>query len=37
MNRFATIERNTNETKIKIAVNLDGTGKSDINTGNRFF
>ncbi|MBA6155016.1 bifunctional histidinol-phosphatase/imidazoleglycerol-phosphate dehydratase HisB [Tenacibaculum sp. S7007] len=35
--RFATIERNTNETKIKIAVNLDGTGKSDINTGIAFF
>ena len=36
-NRFATIERNTNETKIKIAVNLDGTGKSDIDTGIAFF
>ncbi len=35
--RFATIERNTNETKIKIAVNLDGTGKSEIDTGIAFF
>lgn len=32
-----TIERNTNETAIKIALNLDGTGKSDIQTGIAFF
>jgi imidazoleglycerol-phosphate dehydratase / histidinol-phosphatase len=32
-----TITRNTNETKIKIELNLDGTGKSNINTGIAFF
>ena len=36
-NRSASIERNTNETKIKIELNLDGTGKSDISTGIHFF
>lgn len=36
-NRSASIERNTNETKIKIDLNLDGTGKSDISTGIHFF
>jgi imidazoleglycerol-phosphate dehydratase/histidinol-phosphatase len=35
--RTASIERNTNETKIKIDVNLDGTGKSTIDTGIAFF
>ncbi|WP_047788898.1 bifunctional histidinol-phosphatase/imidazoleglycerol-phosphate dehydratase HisB [Tenacibaculum mesophilum] len=35
--RSATIERNTNETQIKIDLNLDGTGKSTINTGIAFF
>ncbi len=35
--RTASIERNTNETKIKIAINLDGTGKSEIDTGIAFF
>ena len=35
--RTGQIERNTNETKIKIALNLDGTGKSDIDTGIAFF
>ncbi len=35
--RVATIERNTNETKIKIALNLDGTGNSKIQTGIAFF
>ena len=29
--------RNTNETKIKIDLNLDGTGQSNINTGIAFF
>lgn len=29
--------RNTNETKIRIALNLDGTGKTDIHTGLHFF
>ncbi|MDV3925662.1 bifunctional histidinol-phosphatase/imidazoleglycerol-phosphate dehydratase [Elizabethkingia anophelis] len=35
--RTASVERNTNETKIKINLNLDGTGKSDIQTGLGFF
>ena len=35
--RFGLIERNTNETKIKIELNLDGTGKSNIDTGIAFF
>lgn len=30
-------ERNTNETKIRIALNLDGQGKTDIQTGLHFF
>ena len=33
--RVATIERNT--TKIKLTINLDGTGKCNINTGIAFF
>jgi imidazoleglycerol-phosphate dehydratase/histidinol-phosphatase len=36
-NRSSEIIRNTNETKIKINLNLDGTGKSDIETGIPFF
>ncbi len=35
--RTGSIERNTNETKIKIDLNLDGTGESDIATGIAFF
>jgi len=35
--RSGTISRNTNETKIKITLNLDGTGKSKIDTGIAFF
>nr|WP_299033819.1 bifunctional histidinol-phosphatase/imidazoleglycerol-phosphate dehydratase HisB [uncultured Tenacibaculum sp.] len=35
--RSASIERNTNETQIKIEVNLDGTGKNTIDTGIAFF
>ncbi|NVK52146.1 MAG: bifunctional histidinol-phosphatase/imidazoleglycerol-phosphate dehydratase HisB [Flavobacteriaceae bacterium] len=35
--RTATVERNTNETQIKIDINLDGTGKSTIDTGIAFF
>ncbi|TRO66378.1 bifunctional histidinol-phosphatase/imidazoleglycerol-phosphate dehydratase HisB [Christiangramia sabulilitoris] len=35
--RTASIERKTNETDIKIELNLDGTGKSDISTGIDFF
>jgi len=36
-NRTSEIIRNTNETKIKIKLNLDGTGKSNIDTGIVFF
>jgi len=36
-NRSASIVRKTNETDIEITVNLDGTGKSNINTGIDFF
>ena len=35
--RTATIKRKTNETDILVFLNLDGTGKADINTGLRFF
>ncbi|MFQ3579456.1 MAG: bifunctional histidinol-phosphatase/imidazoleglycerol-phosphate dehydratase HisB [Bacteroidales bacterium] len=35
--RKVVVERNTNETKIKITLNLDGSGKSDISTGIHFF
>ncbi|WP_296317451.1 bifunctional histidinol-phosphatase/imidazoleglycerol-phosphate dehydratase HisB [Winogradskyella sp. UBA3174] len=35
--RIGRIERNTNETKIKIDLDLDGIGKSNINTGIAFF
>ena len=31
--RTALVERKTGETDIKIEINLDGTGKADINTG----
>ncbi|WP_323008085.1 imidazoleglycerol-phosphate dehydratase HisB [Pseudorhodobacter sp.] len=35
--RKASLSRNTNETKITVAINLDGTGHSDIQTGVGFF
>lgn len=37
MSRTAAIERNTKETQIKAALNLDGAGKSEIVTGIGFF
>jgi imidazoleglycerol-phosphate dehydratase len=33
MNRTAEITRNTNETQIRVAINLDGTGIQKLNTG----
>lgn len=36
MSRQASVERNTNETKIKVAVNLDGTGKANLNSSMPF-
>ncbi|WAC02387.1 bifunctional histidinol-phosphatase/imidazoleglycerol-phosphate dehydratase HisB [Lacinutrix neustonica] len=35
--RTGSVTRNTNETKIQIDLNLDGTGKSEIDTGIAFF
>ena len=35
--RIITHQRNTNETKIKVEINLDGTGKSNNKTGLPFF
>ena len=35
--RSAVIQRNTKETQITVALNLDGTGKADIQTGIGFF
>ena len=37
MARTSSIERNTNETKIRLDLNLDGTGKADIHSGVGFF
>lgn len=33
MSRTGEIERNTRETKIKVRIDLDGTGQSDLDTG----
>ena len=35
--RKAQLERNTNETQIELEINLDGTGKAQIQTGIGFF
>jgi len=37
MARSTTIERNTKETNISVSLDIDGTGKSEINTGIGFF
>ena len=37
MSRQANIERNTLETKIRLSIDLDGEGKSQLKTGIGFF
>ena len=37
MERIASAERNTLETRIRVEINLDGVGRSDISTGIGFF
>ena len=37
MSRIGKCLSNTSETQIEVSINLDGTGKSDINTGIGFF
>ena len=37
MARISSAERNTKETKIKLELNIDGTGKTELNTGIGFF
>ncbi|MGN0652598.1 MAG: imidazoleglycerol-phosphate dehydratase HisB [Gemmiger sp.] len=37
MNRTATVTRETRETRITAVLNLDGTGKTELNTGIGFF
>ena len=37
MSRTATVNRNTKETKIEVSIDLDGSGKSDLQTKIGFF
>src|SRR6516162_3003332 len=37
MSRSATIRRSTSETKIEVALDLDGSGRADVATGVGFF
>jgi len=36
-NRLATVKRETRETNINLELNIDGTGKCEVNTGNSMF
>ena len=36
-NRTATVQRDTQETRIRVAVDLDGSGRADLRTGIGFF
>ncbi|MFL6143487.1 MAG: imidazoleglycerol-phosphate dehydratase HisB [Labedaea sp.] len=37
MNRIATVERTTRESKVTVELNLDGTGTADVSTGVPFY
>lgn len=37
MSRIGECKRNTSETQIEVSINLDGTGKAEVNTGIGFF
>lgn len=37
MSRIGECKRNTSETQIEVTINLDGTGKAEVNTGIGFF
>ena len=37
MSRIGECKRNTNEKQIEVTINLDGSGKADVNTGIGFF
>lgn len=37
MSRIGECTRSTNETQIQVSINLDGTGKAEVNTGIGFF
>ncbi|HEV7707662.1 MAG TPA: imidazoleglycerol-phosphate dehydratase, partial [Asanoa sp.] len=37
MSRTARVERTTNETKVSVEIDLDGTGRAEISTGVGFY
>lgn len=37
MTRKGSVERQTNETKVRVAIDLDGTGRTDVRTGVGFY